>query len=416
MICQKDERSSARNDYSDRVCTPEETFDRVRPFLSAFGVTRVARHTGLDKVGIPVWCAYTPNSRSIVVAQGKGLTDADARASVVMEALERAVAGEPAVETIVETADSLCATGRAFDRLDALIAAGQDDIRPDEEIEWVGGVDLISGRDVFVPLEAVVLDRTRPSRFWMSSDGLASGNIKQEATLHGLLERVERDAHVLWRVSSQEVRHGACVAPEDLDDPALDALVGGIGAAGLELRLFDITSDTGIPCFLALLGPRGTATASNLRFVEVTSGCGAHPSAVQAAIRAVTEAAQSRLTYIGGARDDVYAETFSRPLPESTRRAFLATPRSSTTPSARTGMHVEALLSHATSCVKKAGVRSVIAVPLSRVDLPFAVVKVLVPDLENPDGERARRFGPRALSKAIFVGSAALEVPCAKGN
>ncbi|MEY9718528.1 YcaO-like protein with predicted kinase domain [Sinorhizobium fredii] len=395
------ERPRLVNAYSDRVCSPGETFDRVRPLLAAFGVTRVARHTGLDKVGIPVWCAYTPNSRSIVVAQGKGLTDADARTSAVMEALERAVAGEPAVESFVHTAEKLRAVGRAFDPLNGLIAAGREDIRPDEEVEWVRGADLVSGRDVFVPLEAVLLDRTRPSRFWMSSDGLASGNLMEEAILHGLLERVERDAHALWRVSGQEARHRACVAPEALDDPALDALVGRISAAELDLRLFDITSDTGIPCFLAFLGPRGTATAGNLRFVEVTSGCGAHPCAVRAAIRAVTEAAQSRLTYIGGARDDVYPETFRRALPESTRRAFLATPRPFTTPVARTGVPIEALLSHAISCVKKAGVRSVIAVPLSRGDLPFAVVKVLVADLENPDGERARRFGPRALSRAI---------------
>ncbi|ACP25957.1 TPR domain protein [Sinorhizobium fredii NGR234] len=389
------------NDYSDRVCDPAETFDRVRPYLSVFGVTRVARHTGLDKIGIPVWCAYTPNSRSIVVAQGKGLTDADARTSAVMEALERVVAGDPAVEIFIDTAENLRAAGRAFDPLYGLIAAGRDDIRPDEEVEWVGGADLVSGRDVFVPLEAVLLDRTRQSRFWMSSDGLASGNIRQEAVLHGLLERVERDAHSLWRVSGQKARHQACVDPESFDDPALDALVGRITAAGLELRLFDITSDTGIPCFLAYLGPRGTATAGNLRFVEVTSGCGAHPSAVRAAIRAVTEAAQSRLTYIGGARDDVYAETFRRALPESTRRAFLAAPRSVTKPVACADTPIEALLGNAVSGVKKAGVRSVIAVPLARADLPFAVVKVLVPDLENPDGERARRFGPRALSKAI---------------
>lgn len=387
--------------YSDRVCTPDETFHRVRPCLAAFGVTRVARHTGLDKIGIPVWCAYTPNSQSIVVAQGKGRTDAEARASAVMEALERAVAGEPDVEVVVETPDNLRASGRAYDSLGALIAAGWDDIRQDEAIEWAGGTDLISGHEVLVPLEAVRLDRTRPSRFWMSSDGLASGNTMPEAILHGLLERVERDAHVLWRVSGEEARHRACVAPEDLDDPALDALIGRIEAAELELRLFDITSDTGIPCLLALLGPRGTATAGNLRFVEVTSGCGAHPSAVRAAIRAVTEAAQSRLTYIGGARDDVYPETFSRPLPESTRRAFLATPRPMTTPVAHTVTPVEELLSYTISCVKKAGVRSVIAVTLSRDDLPFAVVKVLVPDLESPDGERARRFGSRALSRAI---------------
>jgi YcaO-like protein with predicted kinase domain len=396
-----EERPSASNSYSDRVCTPEETFARVRPFLSAFGVTRLARHTGLDRVGIPVWTAYTPNSRSIVVAQGKGLTDEDARISAVMEALERAVAGQPAAATIVDTADNLRASGKTVDPLDALIAAGREDIQADEEVEWVRGAEVISGRDVFVPLDAVLLDRTRTSRFWMSSDGLASGNVEQEAILHGLLERVERDAHVLWQVSGPETRYRQCIAPEAFGDPALDTLLGRIRAAELDLRLFDITSDTGIPCFLALLGPRGTATAGELRYVEVTSGCGAHPSAIRAAIRAVTEAAQSRLTYISGARDDVYRETYERPLPESTRLAFRATPRAEVAASSRVGGGIDALLRHVIDCVKGANVPRVIAVCLSHDDLPFSVVKVFVPALEHPEGERARRFGPRALSKAI---------------
>lgn len=383
------------------MCTPEETFDRVRPCLSVFGVTRVARHTGLDKVGIPVWCAYTPNARSIVVAQGKGLTDADARISAVMEALERAVAGEPAVETVMATADELSASGRAVDLLDALIAAGQGDLPRDEAVEWVRGTDLVSGGDVLVPLEAALLDRTRPSRFWMSSDGLASGNTREEAILHGLLERIERDAHVLWQVSGPETRHRRCIAPEALGDPALDALVGRIRGAELDLRLFDITSDVAVPCFLAFLGPRGTATAAGLRYVEVTSGCGAHPSASRAAIRAVTEAAQSRLTYISGARDDVYSEAFERPLPESTRRAFLAVPQPKAAQVIDVGGGVDALLRHVVDRLKGVGVERLIAIPLSCGDLPFSVVKIFAPALEHPEGERARRFGPRALSKAI---------------
>lgn len=395
------ERLNSANSYSDRVRPPEETFARVRPYLAAFGVTRVARHTGLDKVGIPVWCAYTPNSRSIVVSQGKGLTDPDGRISAVMEALERAVAGDPAVETVVAAADDLSASGWTVDPLDALIAAGQGDIRRNETVEWVRGTDLVSGGDVFVPLDAALLDRTRPSRFWMSSDGLASGNLREEAILHGLLERVERDAHVLWQVSGPEARHRQCIAPEALGDLELDSLVTRIRDAELDLRLFDITSDIAIPCFLALLGPRGAASARRLRYVEVTSGCGAHPSAIRAAIRAVTEAAQSRLTYISGARDDLYPEAFDRPLPKSTRRAFLAVPRADGIQAPGIGGGVDALLRHVIDRLKGMGVGRVIAVPLSSDDLPFSVVKIFAPALEHPEGERARRFGIRALSKAI---------------
>ena len=45
-------------------------------------------------------------------------------------------------------------------------------------------------------------------------------------------------------------------------------------------------------------------------------------------------------------------------------------------------------------------VRSVIAVSLMKDDPDCAVVKVIVPDLENPSGSRRRRFGPRALKAA----------------
>ena len=71
-----------------RVCSPAETWARLSPLLPVFGISRVANITGLDRVGIPVFTACRPNSRSLSVFQGKGLTDAAARVSAVMEAYE----------------------------------------------------------------------------------------------------------------------------------------------------------------------------------------------------------------------------------------------------------------------------------------------------------------------------------------
>jgi ribosomal protein S12 methylthiotransferase accessory factor len=206
-----------------------ETLARVMPILGDFGITRVARHTGLDNIGIPVWCAYAPNSRSIVVAQGKGLSDDDAKASAVMEALERAVAGSPAVETVRATAHALRASKHQVMLLDCLIGVGKADIGAAEEIEWACAEELLSGTPVYVPVDAAILDRTRNCRFWISSDGLASGNILEEAVLHGVLERIERDAHVMWQIGSDQARFSRCVDPEAFDDPSLDDLVADPG-------------------------------------------------------------------------------------------------------------------------------------------------------------------------------------------
>ena len=383
----------------DRRCTAAETFDRVAPFFAGFGITRVARHTSLDRIGIPVWCAYTPNARSIVVAQGKGATDADARTSAVMEALERAVACDPDIPLLKASIADLTRRGLAFHALPALVASGHDLLLADERAAWVEGQDIASGETVFVPRHAVVLDRTiRESRYWQSSDGLASGNTLEEAIFHGLMERVERDAHALWQLRPQAARQGTCVHPSAFDCPILHELERQIAAAGLTLRLFDATSDLGIPCFSAFLGPGGTHLSGRLRHVDVTFGAGAHPLPRKAAVRAITESAQSRLTCISGARDDVFPADYDRQLAESTRQLMMAEPgvrRFADGPACTP----ETLIDHLD--VRRAG--PMIAVRLSRPDLPFSVVKVLAPALENPEGNRRQRYGTRALRQALTL-------------
>ncbi|OWV79267.1 hypothetical protein ATY78_10490 [Rhizobium sp. R635] len=381
--------------------SPRETLSRVEPLLAGFGITRVARHTGLDDIGIPVWCAYAPNSRSIVIAQGKGLTDLDAKVSTIMEALERAVAGEPSVERVRGSASALQARGFSVDRLDCLIALHKPDLAPDEETEWVAGRNILTGDAIHIPFDAVVLDRTRDARYWMSSDGLASGNNLEEAIFHGVLERIERDAHVLWQVGAAAHRYSRCVDPRGFEDSALTGLIDKIEASGLALRLFDITSDIAIPCFTAMLGPGDIHGDRDIRLVEVTGGTGAHPSPVRAAIRAVTEAVQSRLTYISGARDDISPATFTGCLPLSLRRAFdaVAVPPAAGDSGSRQDLPL--LLQHVLDTLRNRGIASVVVVRLSDETLPFSVVKVVIPELENPEGERARRFGTRALARAI---------------
>lgn len=386
-----------------RIYTPRETLSRVEPLLKNFGITRVARHTGLDNLGIPVWCAYTPNAKSIVIAQGKGITDDDAKASAVMEALERVVAGRPVVDIVTATMSGLAHQGRFADPLPSLIAGGQPDLRPDETIEWVAGRNALNGQEILVPLEAVILDRTRQNnRYWMSSDGLASGNCDDEALLHGLLERIERDAYVLWQVAPASDRHSRCVDPSLYGGAAMMDILARIERAGLVLRLFDITSDIGIPCLTAFLSPAGVLSDRPLRYVEVTNGSGAHPSPSVAALRAVTEAAQSRLTYISGARDDVSAQTYRASLRDETRRLFACVPME--VPEYRQPIlsTTASVIEHVLEKLREANIPSAIALRLSSEDWPFSVVKVLVPALENPDGKRARRFGARAIARTLW--------------
>lgn len=318
-----------------------------------------------------------------------------------MEALERVIASTPRCDTLQATTHALKSAGKRFHKLPNLIAPGQTVAGDDENVDWVAGRELISGEEIHVPLEAVMLDRTLGDcRYWQSSDGLASGNTVEEATFHGLHERIERDAYVLWQVSRFEARRASCIDPRSLGCADTTALVARIETAGLVLRLFDITSDIGVPSFTALVAPKEVLCARRPRFVDVNYGAGTHPSVQKGIARAITEAAQSRMTFISGGRDDIYPSVYRQPLAEETRHLLRAHPGTVCREDFKS--QVGGGLSATVDVLRRMGLGPIIAVPLTDPAWPFAVVKVLAPELENPEGGRAQRFGARALSKGSF--------------
>src|SRR5687768_18616303 len=71
-----------------RYRDPADTLAWIRPLLPAFGITRIANVTGLDRIGIPVWMCIRPDARCLSVSQGKGVTDELAQISAIMESIE----------------------------------------------------------------------------------------------------------------------------------------------------------------------------------------------------------------------------------------------------------------------------------------------------------------------------------------
>ena len=71
-----------------RLRDPRQTLSIVQPFLRDMGITRIANLTGLDRIGLPTVMVARPNSRSVAVSLGKGLSLHAAQASGVMEAIE----------------------------------------------------------------------------------------------------------------------------------------------------------------------------------------------------------------------------------------------------------------------------------------------------------------------------------------
>jgi YcaO-like protein with predicted kinase domain len=382
--------------YFDRVLAPAETLAAMRPRLANFGVTRLARLTGLDEVGIPVWAAIRPNAATLAVSQGKGVDDDAAAASAMMEAIEVATAERRDLPHLRLSPSAMATSGRRAALLTELLRLGASPPAPDESIDWIEGFDLIDDSPVWVPLDAVRLgeDAVR-ARYWQSTDGLASGNVLWEAAFHGLCERVERDALMLWSLAGDAEVGPRCRDPRDFDDPELAALVAKIEAAGLRLRLFDISTDVAIPVCFAAISPPLDSDPARWRHFDLQSGSGCHPDPARAAIRAVTEAAQSRLTAISGARDDFDPGDYRARialdlLPFAEAEPLPCTPAAGTVEPAD-------YIGHIVRCLKAIGVGSAIVVPIEPGERGFAVAKAIVSDLETIPGARRFPLGLRAL-------------------
>lgn len=311
------------NTGTHRAVSPEETLLRVGEKLRLFGVTRVADITGLDRVGIPVMAAYRPDSWSLAVSMGKGITEAAARASAVMETIELWHAERPDIRRVWGSAAELERDHPVVDwrLLPPVAGRNFDQFTP---TAWVEAVSLADRVPALVPYEVVHTDGRFPEPpgsgwFACTSNGLASGNTMAEAQVHALCEVIERDAVTLWRLRPNPA--DLLIDPGTVVDPVCRQLLDRLERSGLRVLLHDATTDIGAATVVCTLFE---ADSSPELFIYATTGAGTHPAPSVALSRALTEAAQSRLTLISGARDDTFRPGYAAPADAGSRYASLS--------------------------------------------------------------------------------------------
>jgi len=276
---------------------------------------------------------------------------------------------------------------------------------PNHRILWIEGHDINNNSDVWVPYELVHCDFTYPfpdgsGCFPLTSNGLASGGHLFEAISHGICEVVERDAVTLWKQLPLGEQHERRVDLQSIDDPDCCELMGRYDSAGIAVAIWELTSDIGLPVFLCTIIDR---TPKHFATLYSASGMGCHPSRRIAMTRALTEAAQSRLTYISGARDDITQQRYQFSL-RSDVNALLkehlasseGTRRFRDVPSFETDSLVEDVAVE-TEQLASAGFNQVVVIDLSREEFRIPVVRVIIPGLEGPDFHPALALGDRAL-------------------
>jgi YcaO-like protein with predicted kinase domain len=307
-------------EYGERSTPAARTVERLRPHLSALGITRLARQTGLDTIGIPCFSAIRPAGLTLSVSQGKGRDDAGAMASALMEAAEFAIAEAPQTASLRQAADDFRRAGATFYDPARLLPPDQP-LLTEAPIHWLGGHSWPGHSPVWIPRDALTIGEPAEDlpQVGRSTNGLASGNTTEEALFHAICELLERDATSLWSLLSDPARLATEFSIAAVDDPTVEAFGRQIAAAGFELRLFDQTTDLGVPCVMAVISERPFGHA---RMFDIAAGYGCHPNGARAVGRAITEAAQTRITNIAGGRDDFMPDEYLEPADETV--GFLA--------------------------------------------------------------------------------------------
>ncbi|WP_342306064.1 YcaO-related McrA-glycine thioamidation protein [Methanolobus sp. ZRKC5] len=391
---------------TQRVLDEKSTLEKVNDNSKQIGVTRVASITDLDRVGIPVISTIRPSAAegAISVYSGKGNTENQARISAIMESFERClaernglnsdVAEDIKAQHIIESFVTMEESHRIIDPKLLLLA---ESYSPQELVEWISGWDLFKNEETFVPANAVYHPYDAPGRalklFRSNTNGLAAGNTIEEAIFHGLLEVIERDALSIAEFNRNPGKEIILTESDGENYEILRKFTDN----EVDVKLWALPHDTKITTVVAVTDDIRLKDAALL-----VMGAGAHLNPEIAVRRALTEAAQSRVVQIHGAREDTEREKFVREIGydrikrmnkywyEDGEQASMRDLRdmSRNTPAESIDIVLEQLKDIAECAV---------VVDMSRESVPVPVVRVIIPTFEMYTLDR-ERVGKRAKS------------------
>lgn len=232
---------------------------------------------------------------------GKGTTDIQAKVSGLCEAIERysgvfrgdehrvltslTALGDRGIHqnSILQISDEQYANRAWWNGRDHKFSLVCEPFDTERTFEWSPVWSLTEERTKWLPTGHLYYSYPSEDsvfRFMPDSNGASTGASKEEAILQGFLELVERDAFgIWWYTMTKQPR----VDLSTFDDPYVRAMERRVAEMGRELWVIDITTDLGIPVFVAFsrdpAGPR-----ENIVFAP-----GAHFDPTIALLRALTE-------------------------------------------------------------------------------------------------------------------------------
>jgi ribosomal protein S12 methylthiotransferase accessory factor YcaO len=404
---------------SSRIKPVEETIKTILPVSSNIGITRLADITNMDILGIPNFSAVLPGTEDYIwVYSGKGPTRMDAKASALMESIERYSSlpsgnRKKMIQGSYKEVSKVSKILHPSNVVEPMILEYDDEMIMD----FLSGYDLVNNERILIPAP-LALFRYSPKPpainpfAYHHTNGLASGNVLEEAICHSLCELIERDATSLAELNASALPYnflrtmtkylsdnGLEIDPVDgtefvdddskypdvdisnIDFKPISNLVKKFNDAKIPLIIKDITSPIGVPTF----------NASSIEWITedygyLAEGHGTHPDARIALLRAITEVSQTRAANIQGARDDLRKISYGNSNSDEKKTwQFMKSKNTIQFSEIKSFIHDDILddINFILSRLVSNGLKQVIVVDLTNPQIMIPVVRTIVPGLET---------------------------------
>jgi bacteriocin biosynthesis cyclodehydratase domain-containing protein len=222
--------------------------------------------------------------------------------------------------------------------------------------------------------------------FHTDSNGCAAGNTREEAIVQGFLELIERDAYAIWWYNRLQ---RAELDLKQFDDSYVRDLQAQFADAGRRLWVLDVTSDLGIPTYVAIMHWMQNGH-ENIEF-----GSGAHFDRRIALLRSLTELTQfMSIGMMGGGSGEKPSLDGVNPLRLEDHPFLIPSDNPIVPPAPDIKLH-DNTRDQVNACVEiatRAGY-DFLVLDQTRPDVEVPVVRVLVPGLRH----FYRRFAPGRL-------------------
>lgn len=398
----------------------DKTLTKISKLVDKIGVTRLADITYMDRLFIPNYSSVLPGTDDYIwVYSGKGATKKHAKASALMESIERysSLPNFYLGDFIQGSHKDLSSKYKILHPYQ-VVEPLNFDYNDEMIMDYLLGYDIQNKDEILVPAP-LALFRYHPNSPAINpfavhhTNGLASGNVLEEAVCHSLCEVIERDAislaqlrasaipyHFLVHISENLAINGYSINGNSIKDSFFDdnaifpdidlnsidflpanKLIDKFQTENISLFIKDITSDIGIPTFIAT-----SVEWISHDYGYLAEGHGTHPDKRIALLRSITEVSQTRAANIQGARDDLRKIRYSDGNNED-KRSWQFTPSTKIINFSDISSYYQVDILDDINLIlqnlKRSGLNQVIVVNLTNPNLGIPVVRTIVPGLET---------------------------------